>query len=265
MSNGDEIARLTTDPSLADHKRHGKRLIAPWNQGSLNLRASDWKLHRLPEIIWIAELIAEIGVDRALEILIALVDAVNHSRTTDEPVLPIFASYWHHTSPEAIKSVRDAIKAKRFASDLKQGLQGFYCIHPSYPACRLLGRAKINGCRARYVYDFAKRFVPLLSRFSLPSVALHALITKSLVSAGTLVFPNGMPPIKLELAFQPNADETDPEFEFLAGFVRSTVNSFFGVVEERLERVAPKIFWQQNLSLGSCYEFPSEFQHLANQ
>ena len=260
MSNDDEIARLTTDPSLKDHQRHGKRLIAPWNQGRLNLRESDWKLHRLPELIWIAELMAEIGVDRTQAIVTTVIESAQQSNRIGEPILPLFASFWHHSSGEAIKAVRDGIRSKNLASDLTIGLQGFHCIHTDYPACRLLGRARIKSCRTSYIVEFTRRLIPLLSRFSCTSVALHALITRSLIATGTLVFPNGMPPLKFDLAFETEVDQKHPEYELLAGFVRSTVNSFFAAVADELESVAPKLFWQRNLSLGPCAEFPSEYQ-----
>jgi hypothetical protein len=257
MSDSIKSNRLTTDPTLADHKRHKKRLIAPWNQHKYPYRSTDWCRHRLPEIIWIAEVMSEVGHDLCHELVVQLFKS---TRAADAKSFPELASYWGVAPTKVLECCVADMESSRVFEPLLNALRGFCCIHPDYPLFRLFEKQPPDSCRTSYANDFVSRLVPLLSRYSVASVQLHAHVVLAKARTGSLHLNSDSLISNLDAIFCANPNEEDPKFLMGAGSARATFGACFGAVSEEIEMTAPRVFWQRNLELGPCISDPPPWE-----
>jgi len=80
--------RFTTYPSLGDHNRLKKRLVAPWNMHfgiADKLTQISWHRVQIPQLIWITELTNRLGPneDEGLQVSKAWVESQQHSFMVD--------------------------------------------------------------------------------------------------------------------------------------------------------------------------------------
>src|SRR5437016_4745638 len=101
------------DVSLRDHKRVGQRLVAPWNQSSLgSFTETSWTTERLPEVVWIGELIAHLGPNVSFDDLALLTEIGYEVGPKDSMFMPTVASSWTIASPECKTTVLEALKKR---------------------------------------------------------------------------------------------------------------------------------------------------------
>ena len=117
-----EKVRFTTDPSLVDHKRHKKRLVAPWNihpEIADNFKAISWHQLQMPQVIWIAELINDLGPDGAVDCLLSFGAAGYESSDGRAPMTPFLASSWIRATDD-LKKKHHRNAGFKWASDLSE-------------------------------------------------------------------------------------------------------------------------------------------------
>jgi hypothetical protein len=248
---------FSTNPKLTDHKRHRNRLLAPWNRMKNDERMffSDWTHARLPELIWIYELIHHLGVWRSLDVLVAITDATfetaKHFGNTENFSFPHLGSYWKSLPTENKDFVLQLLKSDSTAHEVSCSLAPFHRLYPEYPLGFLVSDAD-GGDKHPDIEAFKKRLGDLSDRFSLAAVRLHSHIFLAEVKSGRMQIAKGMPLPNFDLIYNENADTESDEFERSAGMVRSFVSSAFAMFTSKGTLAVAGYFWNRGLELEDC-------------
>lgn len=245
---------LTTDPSLKDHKRIGKKLVAPLSSASLpGMRSSEWMIERIPEVIWIHELIHHLGPQRSLDILVTLLKAAHSVWRPGDIGLHVLASSWHYMRSDAVAFVVKALRVERQLDALGQGLRALTAFYPQYPLRVLCDNGSAQPAGRGDLASFKLRLQSLFDRFAKPAVMTHAHIVLAQVRAGILILPQEcvLPKVDLLYASAP-VDEENADYARAAGFVRAAAMGEFAAFPDHQPLVAARYFWSRGLMLEKC-------------
>jgi hypothetical protein len=247
------MSPFTTSLDLQDHKHVGKRLVAPWNKHSLPLTLSDWRLVRLPELIWIAELIASLG-PRTSFAAIQLISTVAFARReTNESVAASLAAYWHSVNTDCKHAVLVELGAHGLREQVSQAIRVLTTLYPEYPMAFLNEDAAIEPSPHDSIDKFKARLTDLSDRFSRITVQVHAHVVAAMASTGQLRFHEGMAIPDLECIFSGSFNpEANTEHGMAAGFVRATVGSVFAHYLPHSDFATGRYFWNRGLELERC-------------
>ncbi len=252
---------FSTNPKLTDHKRHRNRLLAPWSRMKSDERMffSSWTHSRLPEIVWIHELIHHLGSARSLDVLVTIVEAsfeaAKHaSIEAAEGVFPCphLATYWKLFATSDVKeSVLQGLRSHSLAKEVSWCLGPFHALYPEYPLDFLV-LDKEPSLSPSDLGAFKKRLRDLSDRFSVAAVRVHSHIFLSEVRSGHLLFQEGMPLPDFDLIFSDNPDTDSDEFNRSAGMVRASVNCIFAMFTDKCKLSVASYFWNRGLELEDC-------------
>lgn len=247
------MSPFTTSLDLQDHKQVGKRLVAPWNKHSIPLTLSDWRLVRLPELVWIAELIAGLGPRPSFAALRLISTVAFTRREKNENVAASLATYWHSANDDCKQAVLAELSAKGLREQVSQAVRVLTTFYPEYPMAFLTEGSAPDPSPHDSLDSFKVRLTDLSDRFSLIAVQVHAHVVAAMASTGQLRFHEGMTVPDLECIF--NGDFTpdaNTEHRMVAGFVRATVGSVFAHYLPNSGFATARYFWNRGLELERC-------------
>lgn len=240
--------RYTADPKLADHKRVGKRLIAPWNQVDIAATPSDWVRERLPEVVWIGELIHDMGTQRSLDAVRIILQCGFDSIDQTPLNHPAFASSWVPTSDRTKNSVADRLSVAGLATDVSRALRAITSFYPDYPMTFLSAPKTRSTKWDRQAWK--GRLVQLMDRESRISNMVCAHVVLGTMAIGKLRLPKGREPPNLELLYDESTNVESLEYGMAAGFVRSSTSAILAA--QRTNLVAASSFWNRGLEIEPC-------------
>lgn len=253
---------FSTDPKLTDHKRQRNRLLSPWSRVNTDDRMflSSWTHSRLPEVVWIYELIHHLGVRRSLNVLVTIaeagLEAARQQPENEETFLyPYFASSWSLMTGNDVKHiVTQQLRLNSVAKEVAHALGGFHCLYPEYPL-RFLATETDEGedyKESEFISEYKGRLAQLTNRFSVAAVRLHSHIYLSEARSGRMHLPAGMALPDFDLIYSENPDTDSDDFNRSAGMVRGFVSSAFAMFTSRHPLLAAKYFWNRGLELEEC-------------
>lgn len=214
------------------------------------MQISSWHLTRLPELIWIGELICKIGPKQSLDALEEFFNAAYEARTEDEKTCPVLASYWGSVATDKSKElVFEKLKDKFLLQPVESALEDLLSLYPDYPLRFISSRReKITGDR---ITAFSKRVAEYVSRFSVESVRIHSHIMLAEVKTGHLHLPQDYPFPDFDLIYSEQANRESQPFRDAAGSIRACVGSLFAFFDA--ENLATgRYFWNRGLELSTC-------------
>lgn len=247
-----ETADYSSKADLSDHVRRKNRLIAPWNKvmNTTEMQISSWHLSRLPELIWIGELIHGMGPKESLEALNEFVHAAYEVRTEDEKTCPFLATYWDSVATDRNRElVVKNLKKSALLESVESTLSGFLSLYPSYPL-RFVSSHRVEITEG-LITEFSERVRGYISRFSVESVRIHSHIMLSEIKSGHLQVPQGFPFPDFELIYSSTADRESESFKDAAGLIRACVGSLFAFFDAR-NLTTGRYFWNRGLELSNC-------------
>jgi len=254
--------RLTTDPSLRDHQRLGKRLIAPWNQRlGDKLVVSLWHSDRLPEVVWIAELIHGLGASDSLKSLCTIVSCAFEAQRRGDSTAPLLASYWGVARDETKNHVRKTLRVNADLDRVCSSLQTLSKLYPAYPMNFLCHTESPVPDDSVDVTGFKKRLRLLCDRFSHATVVVHAHMVKAYVTTGHLKVPADGPLPSLDPVYDANPNTESPEYRNAEGFARAAAGNYFLCHSAQLALKVAEYFWNRGLELEPCDPFRGEEKH----
>lgn len=243
------------DPKLLDHTRHKKRLAAPWGALRRDSRMvmSSWELTRLPEIIWIGELIFSMGCDASLRALTVLFRCCREAAKPQQVVCPPLASYWQaHATQETKAHCLEGLRMEGLLAAAQKALSVLIALYPDYPVAFLVGSSRRRRATASEVADFKARLKILYNRFTAEAVRIHVHIHLAEVESGFLQVPSEMNLPDVHMVYATDVDPTSDEFNNVAGMVRSGFMSLLAHYTTHAELTAARYFWNRGLELEPC-------------
>jgi hypothetical protein len=217
------------------------------------LKTSQWVLERLPELIWIAELIENLGDRMSLDILTTFVKAAHEVWQSGDPGPSFIASCWEEMRKEVQENVQKMLDDQDKLKFVRRALAPLHSLYPEYPLRFLLPKSKPPSDQASLLEAFKARFTSYFDRFERPALKLHSHIFIAEVNAGLMHLPDGAPLPDFDLVYTSGrVDHDDLATSYVAGFVRSSAMSMFAAFKSARGFTAGPAFWRQGLQLEPC-------------
>ncbi|MGN6627248.1 MAG: hypothetical protein ACTHLN_11580 [Tepidisphaeraceae bacterium] len=247
---------MKSDLDLSEHKRVRSQLIAPWNRllNNAKFKLSAWRLERMPEFVWINELIAYHGNDQSLNILTEIVKAAHATHVPGDSPLSCLASTWSRVRHERIQFVRRTLRVSDQLEPLRAALRILHTLYPAYPTQLLVAEGDRQPLDNSEIEGFKLRLQTLFDRFKAPAIRVQAHAIIAQLKAGIMVIPGNMQIPDLNLLYsESKADVEKDEYQRAAGFVRSSASACFAMLSQipTVDRV-PEYFWAQGLRIQPC-------------
>lgn len=249
-----KYSSFPTDPSLSDHHRHKQRLLAPWHRlrHDDKIVLSHWEFTRLPEIIWINELIHFLGKNDSLSALEIAILSAREARTSEEVTCPPLASYWQLHAAAATKALyREQLKNAGLLDRVKEALIPLQSHYPSYPFA-FMSTSEWPAPVEEALQSFKQRLPNVSDRFTAQAVRLHSHIMMAELRTGTLHVPENFEGPNFDLIYSEGVDVDTEEFANAAGMIRACVGNLFAYFHENSELVVGKYFWNRGVELEPC-------------
>jgi hypothetical protein len=217
---------------------------------------SSWTHARLPEVIWINELIHHLGNRKSLDTLVTITEAgfeaAKHFGTAEGFPFPFFASYWKLLAADNIKDfVSKQLRFHSLTNEVSRSLDLLHSLYPEYPLNFLVSESEAEWDRAD-LKVFKERLRELSDRFSLAAVRLHSHIFLAEVKSGRILMQKGMPVPNFDLIYSENPDMESDGFKSSAGMLRASISSQFAMFTGKSKLVAAAYFWNRGLELEDC-------------
>jgi hypothetical protein len=247
------MSPFTTALDLRDHRQIGKRLVAPWNKHSFPLTLSDWRLFRLPELVWIAELIASLGPRPSFAALRILLTVALARREKNDNVAASLATYWHLANEDCKQAALAELSANGLREQVSEGVCVLSKFYPEYPMAFLSQGLALDLIPHDSLDRFKARLMDLSDRFSLTAVQVHTHVVAAMAATGQLRFGEGMTVPNLDCVFNGDFNpDGNTEHGVVAGFVRATVGSIFAYSLPHSGVATARYFWNRGLELERC-------------
>lgn len=237
---------------LPDHRRQGKRLVAPFNYLLGPMRDVSWVNSMIPELCWLGLLHQRYGHRRAIELATTLARNARLALPSEPHHVFAAASEFNQLSNEQVERLRGTTAAGGELFHIQSALEPLVA---NYPQCPL--RVLFSAPRAETVSVQPLRDVvaSLYGRADRDPTMVQATAIWLVFDAGVLKVQEG-----LALAQFPEVEHY-PDTELsrrIGGSIRSTLNMLFGS-DTHFGKGSdwPSHFWNRGLALQQC-EFTSD-------
>lgn len=234
---------------LADHKRHGKRLIPPMLQ-QLNIAETSFNNTTLPELIWISALFSgpsdKLAVDTVIEFQIACQKVIANEKS---PSLSFISSF-DKLSDAQKQAILSDDGCRKWIEILRVKLKHQNALLVNYPLAFIFTE-KQEFDRPKSISLLKQDVQQLLDRRSHHATKVQTTALFAMMATGKMFIHKS-----IELP-DPNVIFTDPgspESKKVASFVRSSLNAGITTVEgDEAGSVWCNDFWQQVYKIEGCY------------
>lgn len=237
---------------LTDHKRQGKKLVAPFKYHLKEIKFIKWLDNALPEIIWLAILRDNQNTGRFVKI-ISKVAEINHAinennRSKKQNVFNLaLINDYSDLSDDQIGLLKQELKKADYWSDV---VDVFNCIVSIYPQCPLNRLASIVVGEQSAKDELHK------IRETLKKYFFRYSNDTNNIEAATLFMSSASGVLKYTIIdLLPNFDNLinltpgNQEYECTAARVRS---QFLTILSMRTDASWPHYFWKRGLELNDC-------------
>ena len=229
-------------PLLWDHKREGKKFIPPLMQLDINL--TDWRREKIPELLWIALIAKQFGIERALDLTLEFSEIVSDI-TKEKSAEWCFVTKYGTMSEESKLSLLSALQSDRRLSDLRLALGPLYHYENCPMRFLLLNE---EPSKDKHVVILMETVNAMYDRTTEFSTEVLSLAYRICLASGKFFFMEGLElPDLNSVADYPNTDES----RAAASFIRAEFGAFFGLTYEGQTEWG-KNFWNANIKLSNC-------------
>ncbi|MGD0565675.1 MAG: hypothetical protein ABSA66_21650 [Roseiarcus sp.] len=238
-------------PVLADHRKVGSRLIAPFNDMFGPTRDVSWINTMIPELLWIALIQDVHGSRRGVEIITAFTRDVRASSADRSTEIWAAAGKFTAIPGEALRAIVTG-SPENYADELRDALRPLAAWYPSHPLNALLAGETLDASADELTY-LKRTVATLFDRSCKAAIMTQATAVWLAFDADRLkVAPD------LSLAQFPRIEEY-PETELslrIAASIRASLNQFFGdTAIMASESDWPAAFWNRGLEIAPCEDY----------
>ncbi|MCH8087730.1 MAG: hypothetical protein IIC81_07750 [Chloroflexi bacterium] len=146
----------------------------------------------LPELLWIDILNSELGEQRTLEILEAMLREVNQ-RMSDKKHWGCFASSYSLLSVQCKAELLDKLKIGNFLADIQSALKDFLRFYPKCPLQFFAPHSKDDSENRIFLQSFKDRISELTNKRSRAAIIMQANAIYTASNLGWLKVQRGSP------------------------------------------------------------------------
>jgi len=218
-------------------------------------------LERLPEVVWIAEMVHALGTADSLDSLCTVLECAFDAQREGDVTVPLLASYWAGARDETKNHVRKTLRVNDELGLVGSGLQTLSSLYPGYPTNFLCETDEPRPRDATELTEFKNRLRVLCDRFSHEAVVVHAHMVKAYIMTGRLHLPADRDLPSLEVIYADDADTESCEYHTAEGFARACAGNFFAAYSQQFPLTTADYFWNRGLELEPCDPFCWDEEH----
>jgi len=237
---------------LTDHKRQGKKLVAPIKYHLKDIKFIKWLDNALPEIIWLAMLRDRHNTGRFVKIISKVAEinyAINDSKQSEKQNVINLAliNDYSDLTDDQIEFLKQELKKAGYWNDV---VDVFNCIVSVYPQCplnRLVPMLAGEQSAKDELHKMRETLKKYFFRYSNDTNNIEAAALFMSSASGVLKFTN--------IDLIPNFDNLinltpgNQEYERTAARIRS---QFLTILSMKTNASWPHYFWNRGLELNDC-------------
>lgn len=226
---------------LTDHFQRKKKFIAPYNH-HFNFHETDWVKDSVPELIWLAELNAKLGIRQAPEVAREFAMIVKES-INSKSYLGYLSNYFE-IKEQHIDDIINKLEEKHIIKALIYALQDLNNFYPNNPLTFITEGIETKS----NLEDFKLRLDKLYDKHSTESIFMMAnAIYIAFATDGLVVAKNTSLANFPEIINYPHTEES----KRIAGSIAATINVF--IDSKRSDNQWSIDFWKRGFELEECY------------
>lgn len=234
---------------LADHKKRGKTLLAPFNHMIGSLREVSWVRSIIPEILWIGLIQYQHGHRRGVQLITSMARLAREVQSGAASEIFAAASSFSKLSDPGWADLRKGMAAKGELFSIQEPLTPLITLYPECPLKPIFASPP-----TKIPDDALARMMNLVSvlfrRNDRDPMMIQATATWLAFDAGKLKVSEG-----LALAQFPEIERyPDTELSRRVGSgVRATLNMLIGSDQgQPVDTSWPTYFWNRGLAIAPC-------------
>jgi hypothetical protein len=245
-----DLLMTTNRKILADHKKRGKTLLAPFTHMIGALKEISWLKDIIPEIVWIGLIQYEHGHRRGVELITSMARLARNARSNcDAPQAFAATSSFSGLSGSEWKKLRKAMASRGELFYVQKSLAPLVALYPKCPLSPIFAKAP-TAMTCDALARMKSLTSSLFQRSDRDPMMVQATATWLAFDAGKLKVQKG-----LALAEFPEIERyPDTELSRKVGSgVRATVNLLFDSNPGSHEASSwPAYFWNRGLEIAPC-------------
>lgn len=228
-------------------------MLSPWTAafGGLKQDALPWPHVRLPELLWIAALVRELGATNASQIVAPIaIEAVSLDQS-NQPLAPQTSTFYYNLDGDVRDRIVQRLKDERVYAEFCRGINKLLRVLPWHPIATLVENVDERSSSDESVDYLEDLFISYCSRLDHMAVVLQAIVVHSHACAGRLFIGNGIEGGDLTPLF----DGTSVLFERYqraAAYVRTASNLILSLSLELASLAFSDEFWSKVFMLRPC-------------
>jgi hypothetical protein len=247
--------KQTKSNILGDHIRVKKTLVPPMRQYLGEQGFVSWSDRILPELIWQAVIIENLGVKRGVDVCASIVKAAN-------TILPkeyfAFASLFDLLDAEQKQNLIQLLEQKGCLNEVRDSLAPFLVLYPECPL-NFLNEKPEQTIEIQVVNDFKQLLSKYFNRRAQPAMIIQANVVYFAGICGILHYTSDVEVPNLEAIV---SDFDSEDSKKACASVRASVNGFVGMTGEKISDYWPRYFWNRGIVIDDSppiEQFSNEF------
>jgi len=229
----------------------GKTLIPPMRQYLGELGMVSWSDQILPELIWLALIIENLGVKRGVEIGAKIAKLAN-------TILPeeyfAFVSSFNLLDTNQKQNLVQILEDGNCLEELRESLKPLFQLYPECPL-KFLDNNLEQLVETKTVTEFKETLAKYFNRRAQPAMIIQANVVYFAGICGKLKYFSNVQVPNLEAII--SNFESD-ESKRACASVRATVNAFIGHISEKLSNQWPRYFWNRGIEIDPIRQVSQE-------
>jgi hypothetical protein len=245
---GNQKKKQSESRIFSDHKKMGKTLIPPMRQFLGDSGMISWVDQILPELIWLAVIIENLGIKRGVEIGSKIAKLANE-------ILPeeyfAFASSFNLLDNEQKQQLVKLLEDQNYLVEVRDSLRNLLQLYPECPL-KFIDNDLEQLIETKAIMDFKKILARYYNRREQPAMIIQANVVYFAGICGKLRYVSNVQVPNLEVII---SDFESDESKMVCSGVRATVNAFIGHISTKVSNIWPRYFWNRGIEIDPILEF----------
>ena len=240
---------------LADHKKVSKKLIPPLGEYLSEGGMVSWVDRILPELIWVAAIIENLGVKRGVEVSAAVARLAN---VINSGGYFAFASSFGLMDDAQKQRLVQLLRDQSYLNDVCSSLKSLLQLYPECPLKFLDADSKRTSERDT-VTLFKEVLVKYYDRRAQSAMIVQASAVYFAATCGKLIYVS---PVQVPDFNSIISDFESDKAKRACASVRATVNALVGHIGAKVTDRWPRYFWNRGIEIDPPTPVPREVNQL---
>jgi hypothetical protein len=252
---GNQKKKRTESRIFSDHKKVGKTLVPPMRQYLGERGMVSWVDRILPELIWLAVIIENLGVRRGVEISAKIAKLANTIKSEEYFA---FASSFNLLDTEQKQSLVQLLEDANYLDEVRNSLRSLLHLYPECPL-KFLDENSEQLIETQTISHFKETLAKYYNRRAQPAMIIQANVVYFAGICGKLRYSSNVQVPNLEAII---SDFESNESKRACASVRATVNAFIGRLSEKISDYWPRYFWNRGIEIDPSTSISRESRKL---